>query len=297
MTVGVLLATYGSPSGPGDVARYLEDIIGREPTDRQVEGLRDQYDEAGGYDLLPGATERQAAALETALVDRFDVRVEIGYEHSPPFIADVVETLAADVDRGVALPLAPHYNTKSVAGYHASARQGLARLDDPPPFAFVDDYHDHPDLVAAWTDRVGDGLDRIDADDPTVTFVAHSLPRSILDEDDPYPEQVLATCRLVADAADVPAWRRAWQSAPPHGDWLSPDILDDLEEAVDAGHDGVVCAPVGFVSDHMETRYDLDVEAAGKAKELGLAFERVPGLDDDPRFIDCLADVVGRALG
>lgn len=296
MTVGVLLATYGSPSGPDDVARYLEDIIGREPTDAQVDGLRDQYDRAGGYDLLPEATKRQAAALKTELADRFDVQVEIGYEHSPPFIADVAETLAREVDRGVVCPLAPHYNTKSVAGYHASAREGLARLDDSPPFAFVDEYHDHPDLVAAWADRVADGLDRIDADDPTVTFVAHSLPRSILDEDDPYPDQVLATCRLVADAADVPAWRRAWQSAPPHGDWLGPDILDDLEAVADEGPDGVVCAPVGFVSDHMETRYDLDVEAADKAKELALAFERVPGLDDDPRFIGCLADVIEKRI-
>lgn len=297
MTVGVLLATYGSPRGPDDVARYLEDIVGREPTDRQVEALRDRYDRAGGYDLLPSATRRQADALRARLADRFDVRVEIGYEHSPPFIADVAEDLAGGVERGVVCPLAPHYNTKSVAGYHASAREGLGRLNDPPPFAFVDDYHDHPYLVAAWAERVEEGLASIDADDPVVTFVAHSLPRSILDAGDPYPDQVEATCRLVADAADVESWRLAWQSAPPHGDWLSPDILDDLETVADEGPDGVVCAPVGFVSDHMETRYDLDVEAAERAKELGLAFERVPGLDDDPRFVDCLADVVEQELG
>lgn len=298
---GVLLATYGSPASldHADVASYLEHIVGRPPTDEQVERLRDQYEAAGGVAALPEMTERQADLLQEALDDRGgDVLVVWGYKHAAPFLADVAEDLAVNVDRGVVVPLAPHYNTMSVAGYHEAVRDGLRRVGVPPPFHYVRSYHVQPRLVAAWADRVEAGLDALAgrAADPVVVFTAHSLPARVTERDDPYPAQVLATCEAVAGAAGAAEWLRAYQSAPDRGDWLGPDVLDALEEAAAEGFDGAVVAPVGFASDHMETRFDLDVEARAKAEELDLAFERVPAPNDDPAFIACLAEVVRAAL-
>lgn len=309
---GVLLATYGSPTGPDDVGRYLGHILGREPTDDQVADLRARYDAVGGVSALREATERQADLLQEALDDLGDYLVTAGYRHGPPFLEDVAEDLARNVDRGVVVPLAPHFNTMSVEGYLQAAREGIARVeaggaegaaggaDVAPPFSYVRSYHEQPRLIEAWADRVQRALDDLAGrtDDPCVVFTAHSLPASVLDHEDPYPHQVLRTCELVAAKAgvDEAAWRRAYQSAPPHGPWLGPDVLDALGDVAKEGFIGVAVAPVGFVSDHLETRYDLDIEAKERAEELDLAFERVPAPNDDPAFVRCLVEVVQAAL-
>lgn len=295
--VGVLLCTYGSPAEADDVARYLEHITGREPTEAQVEELAARYEAAGGMDLLPKVTDRQVRLLGEALADHGDFVVEAGFRHSPPFIEDVAERLAGEVRGGVVLPLAPHYNSMSVAGYHGAARKGLDRLADAPPFRFVRAYPTHPLLVEVWADRLAGALDTLAATgDPCTVFTAHSLPARVQDRDDPYPDQVLQTCRAVADAAGAGEWRQAYQSAPPRGDWLGPDVLDALEQVHDERFTGVALAPVGFVADHMETRYDLDVEAKEKADELGLAWVRLEAPNDDARFIECLVQVTLGAL-
>lgn len=288
--VGVVLATYGSPPSLDDVGDYLAHILGREPTDAQVAALRGQYEAVGGVHHLPETTERQTDLVSRVLADRDETfHVVCGYKHAAPFLDDVLRDLAPDVARGVVVPLAPHYNTMSVAGYHEAARRGLEDVDDPPPFGFVRSYHRHPLLVDAWSERVEAALDAVEGD-AIVLFTAHSLPVHVKEEDDPYVDQLTRTSEMVAEDAGADDWELVYQSAPKEGDWLGPDIGEALTE-VAGDFDAAVVAPVGFVSDHMETYYDLDVEAADVAKDLGLGFERVPALGDDPRLIECLADV------
>lgn len=288
--VGVVLATYGSPPSLDEVGPYLEHILGRAPTKDQVAALRDQYEAVGGVHHLPETTRRQAELLQAGLADRpGEWTVRPGYKHAAPFIGDAVRDLAADVERGVLVPLAPHYNTMSVAGYHDAARRGLADLAKAPPFSFVRSYHRHPLLIDAWVDRIEPALDRLDGD-ARILFTAHSLPTGVRDRDDPYEDQLLRTCRMIAEDLGTDDWDQVWQSAPDHGDWLGPDVCDAIADLAGTT-EGVVVAPVGFVADHMETRYDLDVEAARAAADAGLAFERVPCLNDDDRFIRLLAEV------
>lgn len=297
MTVGVLLATYGSPAGLDDVRRYLEHILRREPAREEVEGLRRRYEAAGGTDALPRMTERQASLLQRELSGRGEFVVALGYRHSAPFLGDVAAELARRVESGVVLPLAPHYNTMSVAGYFRAAHDGFAKLPRAPTFALAPAFNEHPGLVSLWAERVAGCLKRLEQPErAAVLFTAHSLPARVLAERDPYPAQLRRTAELVAAEAGVRAWRLCYQSAPPHGHWLGPDILDELSSVKAGGARAVIVAPIGFASDHMETRCDLDVEAKRRADDLGLEFARLPAPNDAPEFIRCLADVARAAL-
>src|SRR5690606_17860512 len=159
-------------------------------------------------------------------------------------------------------------------------------------------YHLHPELIGAFADRVKRALDRFGdrRGDALVLFSAHSLPEKILAWNDPYPGQLLATSRAVAEAAGVERWKFSWQSAGQTGEpWLGPDLLESLEQAAEEGVREVLVAPVGFVSDHLEVLYDVDIEAKRFAEEKGMRLERIEMLNDDPRFMRVLADCVQAA--
>jgi ferrochelatase len=277
----VILMAYGSPPTAEDVPAYFADIReGKPVSPAAVDELKERYRRIGGRSPLDEITERQRAALERAL----GFPVFVGMKHWTPRIAAAVDAaVATGVDTIVGVVLAPHYSRLSIAGY----RERLERaLDGRAELVFVESWHDLEPYLEVLARRVR-GFDG------HVVFTAHSLPERILEEGDPYRDQLLETARLVAEHAGLREWSFAFQSASATGEpWLGPDILEELETLPAKGVRRVLVCPVGFVSDHLEILWDLDVEAREKAARLGIELERIESLNDDPRFIAALVSLV-----
>jgi len=281
MKTAVIAMAYGSPERPEDIPAYYADIRGGRPVSQErVDELVERYRRIGGTSPLNRLTEAQRAALEREL----DLPVYVGMKHWEPWIADAVARALEDgAERLVGLVLAPHYSRMSVGGYRdrlESALNGAA-----PEIRFIESWHDHEPFLDVLADRVR-------GTDAHVVFTAHSLPQRILESGDPYRDQLLETSRLVAERAEIPQerWSFAFQSESATGEpWLGPDILDHLNALHADGVRKVLVAPVGFVADHLEILWDLDVEARERAAELGLELDRIDSMNDDPAFIAALA--------
>ena len=283
----VVLMAYGSPERLEDVPAYYADIRGGRPVRPELlDDLVARY-RALGIDRespLNAVTEETRAALERQL----GLQVYTGMKHWYPRIGEAVErALAGGAQTIVGLVLAPHYSRLSVGQYREQAEEAL---DGRARLVFVDSWHDDPGLIDFLADRVR-------GTDADVVFTAHSLPARILDEGDPYQDELLATSRAVAERAALPKWSFSYQSESPTGEpWLGPDILDHLEALGEQGVTTVLVCPVGFVADHLEIRWDLDHEAAEKARQLGMELRRIEMPNADPRFVDVLAALVRAAL-
>jgi ferrochelatase len=288
MKTAVIAMAYGSPSHLEDIPSYFADIRGGRPVPPEaVEELVERYRRIGGGSPLNAITEAQRAALEREL----GVPVYVGMKHWEPRIADAVhEALSDGAERLVGLVLAPHYSRMSIGGYRDRLE---AALDGQAELRFIESWHDHEpflDVVA----------DRLRGTDAHVVFTAHSLPERILHTGDPYKDELLATSRLVAERAGVARdrWSFAFQSASETGEpWLGPDILEELDRLDGEGVRKVLVAPIGFVADHLEILWDIDVEARERAARLGLELDRIRSLNDDPAFVRALAELVRRRLG
>jgi ferrochelatase len=287
MKAALVLMAYGSPERLSDVPAYYADIRGGRPiAPEHLADLVERYRRLGIEDSSPlnAITEQTRAELEGEL----GLPVFTGMKHWTPRIADAADAaVSSGAEQVVGLVLAPHYSALSVAGYREQLERALAGR---ATLRFVESWHDEPGFVELLADRVRDA-------DAHVVFTAHSLPGRILDSGDPYRDQLLETSRLVAEAAGLAAWSFSFQSESPTGEaWLGPDILDHLESLRRQGVERVLVCPVGFVSDHLEIRWDLDVEAREKAAELGLQLERIEMPNADPAFVRTLAGIVRRAL-
>ena len=275
---------YGSPERPEDIPAYFSDIRGGRPVRQEaVDELVERYRRIGGSSPLNRITEAQRAALAAVT----GLPVYVGMKHWHPWIREAVEqALAEGAERLVGLVLAPHYSRISIGGYRDRLEEAL---DGRAELAFVESWHDHEPYLDLLAERVR-------GNDAHVVFTAHSLPERILAEGDPYRDQLLETSRLVAERAGVAEWSFAFQSESPTGEpWLGPDILVELETLHGRGVRTVLVAPVGFVCDHLEILWDLDVEARDKAAELGLELDRIQSLNADPAFVRALADLVEKA--
>jgi ferrochelatase len=279
---------YGSPERLADVPAYYRDIRGGGPIraellDELVERYRRLGIESGSP--LNAITEETRAALEDRLRD---VAVFVGMKHWTPRIAEATDqAVDAGAQTVVGLVLAPHYSALSIGGYRRQLEEALAQRAE---LVFVDSWHDEPGFVDLLAERVR-------GTDAHVVFTAHSLPERILETGDPYKDQLLETSQLVAERAALDSWSFSFQSESQTGElWLGPDILDQLEHLHERGVRDVLVCPVGFVADHLEIRWDLDQEAAEKARELGLGFARIEMPNAEPAFIAILADLVRRAL-
>ncbi|HZB86818.1 MAG TPA: ferrochelatase [Gaiellaceae bacterium] len=284
MRTAVVLMAYGSPERAEDIPAYFADIRGGRPIRPEaVAELTKRYRRIGGRSPLNEITESQARALEREL----GIPVYVGMKHWHPRIAEAAEqALAGGAEHVVGLVLAPHYSRISIGGYRERLEEALP---DGVDLTFVDSWHDHEPFLDVLAERAR-------GSSAHVVFTAHSLPARILAEGDPYRDQLLQTSRLVADKAGVNSWSFAFQSESPTGEpWLGPDLLDELEALHGRGVERVLVAPVGFVSDHLEILWDIDVQAREKAAELGLELERIESLNDDPAFIRALADLVKQA--
>ena len=297
----VVLMAYGTPRSPDEILPYYTDIRrGRPPTDEQLADLTRRYEAIGGVSPLARLTEAQRDALQGQL-DRLapdTYQVVLGLKHADPKIeAAVDEVAAAGFRHVVGAVLAPHYSAYSIGQYlgrvrdaaepHGLSVAGVESWATEP--AFIDF------LVADLRTRLAVMPDRT-----RVLFTAHSLPERILTTGDPYPDELRATAEAVAGRlalAEGEGWQFAWQSAGRTPEpWLGPDILDVIDTlGADPTVDGVIVSAVGFVADHLEVLFDLDIEARQRAEPLGLAFDRTACVNDDPGVMAALAARVHEA--
>jgi ferrochelatase len=306
---------YGTASGPDDVERYYTDIRGgRPPTSEHLAELKARYAAIGNRFPLLDITRAQADGIVRALNDGAgpEFRAYLGMKHSPPFIAEGVERMLEDgVERGVGIVMAPHWSGMSVDTY--VERVEGARRDGEPRFTFVKQWYDDPRFVAFLASRVSEALDRLTPDErdgAAVVFSAHSLPQRSMPDGSTrclhchacpdgcrYAAQLDDTRRLVAERLGLAATAIGWQSAGRTADpWLGPPVEAVIRDLAAKGHPAVVVCSAGFVSDHLEILYDLDIEAQAIAAEAGVHLVRTRMPNDDPEFVDILADVVRQHL-
>ncbi|WP_076107461.1 ferrochelatase [Paenibacillus odorifer] len=306
--IGVLVMSYGTPKSIEDVKAYYTHIRrGNPPSAEQLKELTDRYEAiVGGVFPLRENTDRQVEALQAALnADKAGADVEFvcyqGLKHASPFIEDGVEAMAKDgITQAVGIVLAPHYSSMSVGSYikRAQEKADACKID----MGFVESYHMHPELIDVLSQRVSAKLDQyIEAgatrDEIRVLFSAHSLPERILAMGDPYRDQLLETSQAIAAQAGVTNWQFTWQSAGRTAEpWLGPDILDTLQQLSKEQVEYVLVAPIGFVSDHLEVLYDLDIEATAVASELDMRLMRIDSLNSDPAYMSVLSDVIRKRL-
>ncbi len=285
MAAAVVLMAYGSPERLADVPAYYADIRGGRPiSPEHLEDLVERYRRLGIEDENPlnAITEATRAALARELA----VPVFTGMRHWRPRIGEAAErSLATGARTVVGLVLAPHFSRLSIGAYRAQLEEALAGRAE---LRFVESWGDDEAFVSLLADRVRGTAAH-------VVFTAHSLPARILAEGDPYRDELLRSASLIAEAAGLRDWSFSFQSESPTGEpWLGPDILDELEELHARGVRSVLVAPVGFVSDHLEILWDIDVEARERAAQLGVELDRIRSLNDDPAFVRALADLVRR---
>jgi ferrochelatase len=294
--LAVLVMAYGGPGNIDEVEPYLMDVRGGRPTKPQlVEEIRKRYARIGGRSPILELTRAQAAGIGRALGDRFSVHV--GMRHWHPYIQDVVDEIARTGGghrRVVGIAMAPHYSNMSVGAYEKKLLQAAdGRLD----VALVRTWWRQPQFLDAVANRVLQALQRFSKPSAVqVVFTAHSLPERILASADPYPDELNASAVEVAARARLGGWRLAYQSAGATPEpWLGPDVATVMTELAKAGHKAVLLVPIGFVCDHVEILYDIDVEFQALAKRLGVQLERTASLNDDPGLVAAVADAVRAA--
>lgn len=291
----MVLMAYGSPADTTDILRYYTDIRrGRPPTGEQLAELTSRYAAIGGLSPLLERTEAQRRGVQAALDAREPgrYRVVLGLKHSDPTIEAAVEDLAGHgVERAVGLVLAPHYSGASVGQYLSRMEQAAGRYGLGA--AGIRSWATEPALVAFLVHDLRRRLAAMPAA-TRVVFTAHSLPARVAESGDPYDSELRATAQAVADELGLVAgdhWDMAWQSAGRTPElWMGPDILSMIDElGGDPSVEGVLVCACGFVADHLEVLYDLDIEAAARAASAGVAFDRTAGVDDDPSVLAALA--------
>jgi ferrochelatase len=296
VTIGVLLMAHGTPANTDEIEAFYTRIRrGRPPAPEQLAELEGRYRAIGGVSPLTERTRAQVDAVRAELDRRVPGRyvVSFGAKHTDPLIEEAAAALAAaDHEEVVGLVLTPHSSSMGSQEYLDRAAKELGSTS----FVAVGPWYGEPALVQLLADRVRKALATVPGR-PRVIFTAHSLPERVREQGDTYPEQLADSARLVAEAAGLEEWGVAWQSAGRTPEpWLGPDVRDEVRRLGAGGDiDAVVICPIGFVSDHLEVLYDLDVEVAGIAAESGLAYARTESLNDDPVFVGVLADLIAAA--
>jgi ferrochelatase len=291
MSVGVLLMAHGTPSSLDDMPEYLRLVRGgRPPSAALIAEMRHHYEAIGGCSPLTTLTLAQADRLRAKLGPA--VAVAVGMRTWRPFIADALAELgAAGVARTIGIPMAPQFSSLSVKKYIDAA---TAALPSGMAFEAVESFHAHPQLLDAFAERVRHAAP---AGDELVVFTAHSLPVRAIEGGDPYADEVAATARGVAERAGIPHYELAYQSAGRTPEpWIGPDLGDLIRTQAASGRRRFLVVPIGFVCDHTEILFDIDVQAAAAARGAGATARRTASLNTSPLFIAALADLVRQRL-
>jgi len=295
--IGVLVMAYGGPDNLEEVEPYLMDVRGYRPTSPEiVHEVRERYREIGGRSPILERTRVQADALQSVLNEEgSDFKVFVGMRHWHPFLAETLtEIRGQGIDQVVGLVMAPHYSRMSIQAYY----QKIEEADSGVQISPIYDWHLLPEYLNTLTDRVQAALERfpdsIRADVPVI-FTAHSLPERILEWDDPYPSQLRATTESLMERLGPRPHEFAYQSAAISNiPWLGPDAAQVMERYAAEGVQHILICPIGFVCEHVEILYDIDIEYQRLAKKLGIHLERIEMLNDSPEMIRGLARLVRR---
>jgi ferrochelatase len=301
--VAVVLMAYGTPRTPEEIEPYYTDIRrGRPPTPEALADLTARYAAIGGVSPLAQLTEAQAEGLQRALdaAEPGRYEVSLGLKHADPKVEDTARRVASEgADAVVGLVLAPHYSSYSIGQYLDRTRQGVAESGADVEVVGVESWATEPAFVEFLADDLGRRLVAMrerTGGRVLVLFTAHSLPQRIIDGGDPYPDELRSTAEAVAERLGLSEgddWQLAWQSAGRTPEpWIGPDILEVIDSIADRDVTGVIVSACGFVADHLEVLYDLDIEAADRAASHGLAFDRTACVNDDPTIMAALAERV-----
>ena len=299
MKRAALVMAYGTPASLDEVEAYYTHIRGgRAPSAELLSELSQRYRAIGGRSPLLEITRAQASGIQERVEG---LSCYVGQKHAAPFIPDAVRQMQEDeIDEAVGLVLAPHYSSMSVGDYERRARAAASEVGWAGDLKMIQSWHVEPGFVELLARRVVDALDRLSdgaREDAVVVFTAHSLPKSILEAGDPYPDQLQETADAVASRAGLERWQIGWQSAGRTTvEWIGPDLLEIMVEMSSKNVPGMVVCPCGFVADHLEILYDVDIEAKALAMDLQMEFERTASPNSDPVFLDMLAGVVSRAF-
>ena len=301
----VLLLAFGGPSRPEEIRPFLDNVLrGRPVPPARYEEVVQHYIEVGGSSPLARLTAGQAEGLRARLAGGGpDLPVHVGMRHWHPYIHETLAAMqAAGLRRAVGIVLAAHPSPASREAYVQAVSEAQERLGaDAPAVEFVGAWHEHPLFIEALADRLRDARAAVPAarrDAAAVVFTAHSLPVA-MSEESGYEASLRRTAELVAAAAGVAGWRLAWQSRSggPRDPWLEPDVRDVVAEVARQGSKDVVLAPIGFVCDHVEVLYDLDIQARAVAGAAGIGFHRAATAGTHPAFLDLLATLVRDRVG
>lgn len=286
----VLLMAHGTPESVDQMTDYLRLVRGgREPSAELIEEMTHNWEAIGGRSPLTDITLQQGEALRAQLAaGGLDVAVVVGMRNWRPFIADAIREIdALGVRRIVGVPMAPQFSTLSVQKYIDAA---TSALPEGIEFSCVRSFHDHPLLIEAFAESV---LAEKPHPDEDIVFTAHSLPERVAAAGDPYPNQVAATANAIAERCGIRSFHTAYQSAGRTPEpWLGPDLSEHVRRRASSGVRSMLVVPVGFVCDHTEILFDVDVQAAAAAREAGVALRRTQSLNTSPTFIRALADLV-----
>ncbi len=290
MKQAVLLLGHGAPERVEDVETYVGLVRGGKPVSAAVvEEVRRRYEAIGGASPFGAKTHEQARALELLLVSQgVNARVFVGMRNWNPSIREAMARMQTDgVTRIVAICLAPQYSRLSVGLYFRRTQEAKKELGLKAEILWTKSFHKHPLLIEAFYEKLAPLLPR-----QRVLFTAHSLPERILESGDPYDAEAKATARAVAQRARLEEWEFAYQSQGMTGEkWLGPSVESVIDDYAQRGLTEVVLAPIGFVCDHVEILYDVDVQFQGYARERGIRLQRPESLNASPAFIAALAAV------
>jgi protoporphyrin/coproporphyrin ferrochelatase len=293
--IGVFVMAYGGPNNLDEVEPYLLDVRGYRPTSQEIiHEVRERYREIGGRSPILEQTQAQADALESALnVNGEEFKAFVGMRHWHPFIKDALANMQAEgIEKAVGVVMAPHYSRMSIGAYY----QRLEEANSPIAFSRIENWHLEAGYIHALANRVRDALKRFSEEvraDVPVIFTAHSLPEKILEWNDPYPTQLRETVSAVMEKLGSQPHEFAFQSAAISTiPWLGPDAGEVIERLVAEGKKHILLCPIGFVCEHVEILYDIDIVYQNLAKSLGIHLERIEMLNTAPEMIDGLAGLI-----
>lgn len=303
--MGLLVMAYGTPYQEEDIERYYTHIRhGRRPSEELIADLKGRYEAIGGLSPLAKITDAQAAALESKLnasQDQIEFKTYLGLKHIEPFIEDAVQQMKEDgIEEAVSIVLAPHFSTFSVKSYNDRAKQESDKINGPA-IVSVESWYQEPKFIQYWVDQLQATISTMtpeQKEDFVLVVSAHSLPEKILQNGDPYPDQLHETAKLIAEAANVKNYAVGWQSAGQTPEpWLGPDVQDLTRDLFnEKGYKAFIYIPAGFIAEHLEVLYDNDYECKVVTDEIGAAYYRPEMPNANPAFIDALATVIMKRL-
>jgi len=296
----VLLMAMGGPDCLENVEPFLLDVRGGRPTPPAlVEEIRERYRATGGKSPAVGITQAVAGKLEQRLnaSGHGRYRVYVGLRHWHPFIKDAyAELLQTNPEHVIGLCMAPQQSSLSTGAYKKKVEEARAVFDNTVPVSYVGSWNRHPKLIAAIVEQIDQALLKFPAEvraSVPVLFTAHSLPERIVAMNDPYPEEVKGTVEAVTECLGSRPTAFAYQSQGRSSEpWLGPTVEATLETLHQSGHRHVLVAPIGFICDHVETLFDIDIELKQLASGKGMQLERMAMLNDQPALVDILLDVL-----